>query len=98
MPYAVEFTAESQGHFLRLSAHEQRTVRDTLATQLRYEPAVATRNRKPLHANPYATWELRVGDLRILYDIEDDRRVLVVLIGRKRGDRLIVGGEEITLT
>jgi hypothetical protein len=51
-----------------------------------------------MEPNPVAGWELRLCDYRILYDVEDDagRTVTVQLIGEKRGNRLIVQGEEFT--
>ena len=48
---------------------------------------------KQLRPNPFAEFELRVGDLRVLYNVDQDE-VLVLLVGRKAGNRLIVEGEE----
>jgi mRNA-degrading endonuclease RelE of RelBE toxin-antitoxin system len=48
--------------------------------------------------NPLATWELRLGDLRVFYDLDDDEQaVIVVAVGMKIGNRVQVGGEEIQL-
>jgi hypothetical protein len=48
-----------------------------------------------MRPNPVAGWELRLGDYRILYDFDDQRRVVQVqVIGEKVGNRLIVQGEE----
>lgn len=59
---------------------------------------VATRNRKVLRANLLAPWELRIGDLRVYYEIEDDpERVVVKAIGVKDRDRVRIGGEEVEL-
>ncbi len=43
--------------------------------------------------------ELRVGDLRIYYDVEEDPnfKVIVLAVGVKVRDRLCIGGEEIQL-
>ena len=40
--------------------------------QLKYEPLVETRNRKPMEPNSLATWELRIGNLRVYYDVEEN--------------------------
>jgi hypothetical protein len=48
---------------------------------------------KRLRANPLADFELRAGDLRALYNVEGNE-VVVLIVGRKVGDKLIVEGEE----
>ena len=56
-----------------------------------------TRNRKRLRANPIAPWELRVRDMRVLYEVDEPGVVTVLAIGMKRGNRVYIGGEEIEL-
>ena len=75
------------------------TVLDTVARQLSYEPTVRTRNRKPLEANPLAPWELRIGKLRVYFDVEDEptRVVMIRAVGIKERNRVRIGGEEIEL-
>jgi mRNA-degrading endonuclease RelE of RelBE toxin-antitoxin system len=60
---------------------------------------VATRNRKPLRPNALATWELRIGELRVYYEITQDPEdvVTIVAIGVKDGNRVRIGGMEISL-
>ena len=41
-------------------------------------------------------FEFRDGDLRVFYRVEDDK-VLVDAIGRKRGNKLLIGGIRVTL-
>jgi hypothetical protein len=58
-----------------------------------------------MRPNPLAPWELRIGDLRVYYDIHDthvvedkpEPRVLVLAVGIKDRNRLIIGGEEVKL-
>jgi hypothetical protein len=47
-------------------------------------------------ASSHAEYELRLGDLRAFYRVRGEL-VEVVLIGRKDGNRLLVGGEEFEL-
>jgi mRNA-degrading endonuclease RelE of RelBE toxin-antitoxin system len=48
-----------------------------------------------MRPNSFASWELRIGDLRVYYDItEESQTVTVVAVGIKRGDRVFIGGEE----
>ena len=64
-----------------------------------HEPTVPTRNRKVLRANSLAPWELRIGDLRVYYEVkvEPDAVVVVKAIGIKERDRVVIGGEEVEL-
>jgi hypothetical protein len=50
-----------------------------------------------MQPNPVAGWELRLGDYRILYDVNDSARVVTVqAVGEKRGNRLFIRGQEYT--
>jgi mRNA-degrading endonuclease RelE of RelBE toxin-antitoxin system len=66
---------------------------------LEHEAETPTRNRKrlrqPIAGIPGASWELRVGDYRVLYEVRKDRivRVLrVILKGRMTMDHAAPGG------
>jgi mRNA-degrading endonuclease RelE of RelBE toxin-antitoxin system len=74
--YRIEYAAEAEEHLGALAARDATTVLDTVPRQLGHEPTVRTRNRKPLDTNPVAPWELRIGQLRVYFDVEDedDRR------------------------
>ena len=73
-------------------------VLDAIEDQLRYEPNVPTRNRKPLRPNLLAPWELRVADLRILYDVDDAAKLVdILVVGRKVHASLLVAGKEVKL-
>jgi len=48
-----------------------------------------------MRPNPLASWELRIGNLRVYYDVtEEPQTVAVVAVGIKRGNLLFIGGEE----
>ena len=72
---------------------------DAIERQLVREPLIETRNRKPLRPNPLAPWELRVGELRVFYEVaaDDPRVVRVLAVGKKERQILRIGGQEITL-
>jgi mRNA-degrading endonuclease RelE of RelBE toxin-antitoxin system len=46
-----------------------------------------------------APWELRIGDLRVYYEVNDDpeRIVVVKAIGVKERNRVLIGGEKVEL-
>lgn len=99
MRYAIEYSPETIGHLRVLTARQRSTVFDAIEEQLRHQPAVETRNRKPMRPNPIAPWELRLGDLRVYYDVEDDPepKVLIRAVGLKERNRVLIGNEEIEL-
>ena len=48
-----------------------------------------------MRPNPLAPWELRVGNLRVYYDVseEPERTVIILAIGRKRRNQVQIGKE-----
>ncbi len=78
---------------------ERATAFDTVERRLSYEPTVENRNRKRLRPNPVAPWELRIGHLRVYFDVEEEPRRLVTIeaVGIKIGNRVLIGGEEVEL-
>jgi mRNA-degrading endonuclease RelE of RelBE toxin-antitoxin system len=96
--YVIEFLPEADSDIGHFNLNDQRRIIDHVEDQLTLEPGVATRNRKPLRANPLARWELRIDRFRIFYDIDDANRVVtVVAIGEKTRNRLTIGGKEFVL-
>ena len=99
MAYEIRFSESAEEHFARLTARERSLVAGAVRTQLLHEPMRETRNRKPLRPNPLAPWELRIGSLRVFYEVvgEGEGIVNVLAIGFKAGNRLIIAGEEIRI-
>jgi mRNA-degrading endonuclease RelE of RelBE toxin-antitoxin system len=99
VPYTVEFAESVEDHLRALTARDRATTLAAIERQLVHEPLKETRNRKPLRPNPVAPWELRVGELRVFYEVLDSDTgvVRVLAVGRKRRDTLMIGGEEIQL-
>ena len=99
MPYVIEFSPDAEEHLRRLPARQQVTILDAVDRQLAHEPTIETRNRKPMRPNPLAPWELRIGALRVYYDVEKKpkRVVFVRAIGRKQRHLVRIGDEEIVL-
>ena len=65
----------------------------------RIKPTVETRNRKPMRPNPIAPWELRVGHLRVYYEVQEepDPVVRVLAVGVKDRNVVRIAGEEMVL-
>lgn len=61
------------------------------------DPTQEDRNRFRLkRVSPYADFELRVEPWRVFYRVQESR-VVVELIGRKRGNVLVIEGKEFHL-
>jgi len=58
-------------HLRGLTAHQRAAVLDAVEVQLAHEPTLPTRNRKLLRANALAPWELRIGAMRVYFDVVD---------------------------
>jgi mRNA-degrading endonuclease RelE of RelBE toxin-antitoxin system len=88
-------TQEAEDLLLDLPDREQRIISDGIAARLQDQPRSLSRAIKLLEPNPLATYELRLGDLRVLYNLdEENAEVVIVIIGRKARNTLIVAGEE----
>jgi hypothetical protein len=102
-PFSLSFAPIVHHHLNAIDAKYDSLIRQKIQEQLTHEPNVETRNRKPvrLPAAFEAEWELRFGPanrFRVFYQINHKKRqVRIVAIGVKDRNRLLVGGEEVTL-
>jgi len=96
--FRITFTPEAIEDLRWFIKVDRKSIMEEIETQLRYEPAVETRNRKRLRPNQLAEWELRFGGFRIFFDVEEENRLIqVIAVGYKEGSRLIIRGREYPL-
>jgi mRNA-degrading endonuclease RelE of RelBE toxin-antitoxin system len=93
MPFKIVITEEADRQFRSLPVRDQRILEAAILSRLEQQPTTPTKAVKRLRPNPLAEYELRAGDLRALYNVEGDE-VVILIIGRKAGNKLIVEGEE----
>ena len=93
MAFQISITEIAESHLRALPARDQRALEASIQAKLAHQPTTPTKAIRRLRPNPLAEFELRVGDLRVLYNVVDQEVVLLV-IGRKVGNKLIVAGEE----
>lgn len=93
MPFKITITEDADRQFHALPVREQRVLEAAILARLQQQPTMPTKAIKRLRPNPLAAFELRVGKLRVLYNVEGDE-VVVLIVGRKAGNKLIVEGEE----
>jgi mRNA-degrading endonuclease RelE of RelBE toxin-antitoxin system len=98
LPYRIEYSPSAVEHLRALRVGQQRAVLDSVDEQLRHQPSLETKNRKPMRPNPVAPWELRIGTLRVYYEIEAaETAVRILAVGVKERDVVRIGGETIKL-
>jgi len=63
--------------------------------QRRYEPKVETRNRKKRRPNSISDWELRIGNYRVFYDVDETSQIVSIeAIGLKLNNIIRFRGRE----
>ena len=103
IPFKLIYAPQVHTHLKTIDRKYHSLIRQEIERQLRFEPNVKTRNRKPMTRSVEfdADWELRCGPgncFRIFYEVNPtEREVEVIAIGIKRGDRLFMGGKEVEL-
>ena len=97
--YRIEYTNEAVEQLGELTARQRATLLDSVERQLAHQTTVATRNRKLLRANPVAPWELRIGAMRVYFDVVEVPSAVVTVraVGVKVRERVRIGGVEVDL-
>jgi mRNA-degrading endonuclease RelE of RelBE toxin-antitoxin system len=98
--YRIDFTEQADEHIAQLTARRRARLLDAIGMQLLHEPTTETRNRKPMQVDkkPFiAPWELRVDDMGVFYDVQEEPEPVVVVeaVAIKHHNRLTFGGKEI---
>ncbi len=93
MSFKITITEDADRQFRSLSARDQRILEAAILSRLEHQPTTPTKAIKRLRPNPLVEFELRAGRLRALYNVEEDE-VIVLIVGRKVGNKLIVEREE----
>ena len=88
--FSLAFSAGVKEDLDGLRAYDGRILLEAIETQLTHAPLVETKQRKLLHnlVPPFEAvppiWQLRVGEFRVFYDVnEEERQVYVRAIRRK---------------
>ena len=97
--YRIEYSPEAIDHLRTLTARQRALIIDAVEQQLAHQPTTETINQKPMRPNPLAPWELRIGVLRVYYEVVTDVESLVLIraVGIKQRQRVFFGGKEIAL-
>ena len=81
MPYEIILAPEAIEDMDALKANDRATVRDRLERHLRHEPTKVSRSRiKRLRKMAQPQYRLRVGEIRIFYDISENRVEVLAIV------------------
>jgi mRNA-degrading endonuclease RelE of RelBE toxin-antitoxin system len=108
MAAQIVYSPEAVDHLAALAKNEQVQVLDQVERLLVDQPRAVSRKRKFLRPNAIAQWELRLGELRVFYDIvaepvaegtttQEKTTVTIKAVGKKVHNELRIGGERIEL-
>jgi mRNA-degrading endonuclease RelE of RelBE toxin-antitoxin system len=88
--YRVRFARSVEKDLLDIRALDRSRILKLIQRQLFFEPCVETRNRKilpnlipPFEADP-PVWELRIGEYRVFYDVDEPEGAVYVRAVRKK--------------
>jgi mRNA-degrading endonuclease RelE of RelBE toxin-antitoxin system len=96
MKYSIIYLQTALKCLKRLTVNQQSLIVEGIEEQLAHQPEVTTKNRKPLRSNPVASWELRIDDLRVFYDIKEGY-VVIRAVGVKNRNKLLIENKEFIL-
>jgi hypothetical protein len=100
-PYSLIYAPVTKKHLLTIGKENHSLIRDEIVNQLKFEPLMESRNRKPLRRPivPESEWEIRFGRqnrFRVFYRVRTNpRQVEILAIGVKDGKHLMIGGDKI---
>jgi mRNA-degrading endonuclease RelE of RelBE toxin-antitoxin system len=90
MPFTMEISRTAERNLNAIRVYERRQIVDAIERGLTSQPSVASRNRKRLdeakppfeHVPPL--WELRVGEYRVYYDVNEKREIVFIRAVRRK--------------
>jgi mRNA-degrading endonuclease RelE of RelBE toxin-antitoxin system len=82
VPYEVEITPEGLRHFQRLPDKVKAAVLETIFGPIAENPR---RAGKPLRGELEGLFSARRGEFRVIYEIDDDRRIVLIHRAQHRG-------------
>ena len=87
MPFAIVLAPEAVEDLKRLKANIRADIRTALETHLRHEPKKISRSRvKRLRGLRKPQYRLRVGDLRIFYDVTETTVEVLAIVAKLEAD------------
>jgi mRNA interferase RelE/StbE len=87
MPFEIVLAPTAITDLRRLSARDRSAVRDAIETHLRHEPTRVSKSRiKRLRGLTHPQYRLRVGEVRIFYDIVEAEVQVLAIVAKADAD------------
>jgi len=87
MPFTITLAPEAVDDLKRLTANVRTTVRNAIETHLRHEPSKLSRSRiKRLRGQRRPQYRLRVGEVRVFYDISGTTVEILAIIPKSEAE------------
>ena len=84
MRFSIILAPQAVRELRRLQTRVRAEVRDALETHLRHEPTKVSRSRiKRLKGLSQPQFRLRVGDVRVFYDVEADAVEILAIVSKQ---------------
>jgi len=96
MLYIVNITPDAQEDIRFFKVYERRIITSGIRTFLIRDALVEINRRNSLEPNQFGSWELRVDQYRVFYDVEDDT-VYVTAVGFKEHNDLYIRGRKVII-
>ena len=88
--FKIEYAEDIADDLAGMSAYRRRRIFDQIEAQLLHQPTRQSRNRKLLvglkppwdHVEP--VWELRVGEFRVFYDVDETAGMVKIRVVRHK--------------
>jgi len=85
MKYEILFAQEAVQDFKRLSARDRSIVKEAIGKHLRHEPQRISKSRiKKLRGMSRPQYRLRVGEIRVFYDIVEQRVEVLAIVPKSK--------------
>ena len=82
--FDIKFIQHAIEDLQAFAKSEQKWIVSTLESQLVMDAAEETADRKRLHPNGPAEWEIRLGQVRVFYDVDiENGTVKIAAVGKK---------------
>ena len=88
--FEIRYAEDSEAELMALRKFDRQKVIERIEEQLPHEPDKETRNRKRLIGlkTPWSfvgeSWELRIGELRVFYDINAGGKIVTIRAVRRK--------------
>jgi mRNA-degrading endonuclease RelE of RelBE toxin-antitoxin system len=95
--FQITFTPSAEADLDHFRVVDQRVIVAAIRSHLANDADSENRRRKRLAPNALAPWELKVGDYRVFYAVEEDAKVTILALGVKDHNDLYIRGKKVEL-